>query len=205
MPQIEDIQEEVLTELCGTTNIASSLWGLFGGEGTGYINRTKKNVASTLKKAETFVEKRRAVYAGKSYASIRETVDETMQRLLKEMDLEEWKVTPRLRDDPEYAYQMALRAGRIAGKAYDRGSVDKRLATGNAEGFVGAVHDAHQKRIADTKTADKILGGAAPGAFDADIIRNDIQTNFDQELDQAAVSSSWMSNFDNMRRRADGN
>lgn len=179
MPQIEDIQEEVLTELFGTTNIASSLWGLFGGEGTGYINRTKKNVASTLKKADTFqqasgftsdrslndvdiptylrramekdlhgvkatvssvyhnpiavdtratpaeksdlrktgykvgppgsnklgqvgvqhdvlsastqaaAEKRRAVYAGKSYASIRETVDETVQRLLKEMDLEE--------------------------------------------------------------------------------------------------------------------
>lgn len=158
MTDFETIQEEVLTELFGTTNFASTIRGLFTGKTPdSALNPPKKildrklNAANRIQQASGFlndrslddvdiptylrqamskyadaskpeqsalrttgykagppghnklgkvgvqhdeidaaaakaaVEKRRAVYAGKSYASIRETLDQTIRRLLSEM------------------------------------------------------------------------------------------------------------------------
>lgn len=160
MINIEDLQEEVLNELFGTTNFASTIRGLFTGKTPdSALNPTKKvldrktNAANRIQQASGFlsdkslndvdiptflrkamekgadaskpeqsalratgyktgppgsnylgkvgtqhdeinaaaakaaVEKRRAVYAGKSYASIRETLDQTIRRLLSEMKI----------------------------------------------------------------------------------------------------------------------
>lgn len=159
MIEFETIQEEVLNELFGTTNFASTIRGIFTGKTPDTaLNPTKKvldrklNAANRIQHASGFLsdkslndvdiptflrkamekgadaskpeqsalrktgykvgppghnvygkvggaadtvsaetlaaaEKRRAVYAGKSYASIRETPDQTLNRLLKEMNL----------------------------------------------------------------------------------------------------------------------
>lgn len=159
MIEFETIQEEVLNELFGTTNFASTIRGIFTGKTPDTaLNPTKKvldrklNAANRIQQASGFLsdkslndvdiptflrkamekgadaskpeqsalrktgykvgppghnvygkvggaadtvsaetlaaaEKRRAVYAGKSYASIRETPDQTLNRLLKEMNL----------------------------------------------------------------------------------------------------------------------
>lgn len=159
MIEFETIQEEVLNELFGTTNFASTIRGIFTGKTPDTaLNPTKKvldrklNAANRIQRASGFLsdkslndvdiptflrkamekgadaskleqsalrktgykvgppghnvygkvggaadtvsaetlaaaEKRRAVYAGKSYASIRETPDQTLNRLLKEMNL----------------------------------------------------------------------------------------------------------------------
>jgi len=159
MIEFETIQEEVLNELFGTTNFASTIRGIFTGKAPDTaLNPTKKvldrklNAANRIQHASGFLsdkslndvdiptflrkamekgadaskpeqsalrktgykvgppghnvygkvggaadtvsaetlaaaEKRRAVYAGKSYASIRETPDQTLNRLLKEINL----------------------------------------------------------------------------------------------------------------------
>ena len=179
MANIEDIQEEVLNELFGTTNFASTLRGLFPANLFGNSSRPanpanerplpkrevdrKVNSANRIQQASGFLSdkslndvdiptflrqamvkgadaskpeqsalrstgykvgppgynkygkvggaidtvsaatmadaaKRKFVYANKSYASIRESQHQTIQRLLSEMKLEEWRVTPQLAD-----------------------------------------------------------------------------------------------------------
>ncbi len=239
MIEFETIQEEVLNELFGTTNFASTIRGIFTGKTPDTaLNPTKKvlnrklNTANRIQQASGFLsdkslndvdiptflrkamekgadaskpeqsalrktgykvgppghnvygkvggaadtvspeilaaaEKRRAVYAGKSYASIRETADQTVRRLLKEMRLNEWRITPKLANDPDYVHDAFMRTA----DAYD---AEKKAVGGNP------------RKARALKTAREFLGRVA-----------DIHYAKDAGMRDARDSASWQTNDDN--------
>lgn len=219
MIEFETIQEEVLNELFGTTNFASTIRGIFTGKTPDTaLNPTKKvldrklNAANRIQRASGFLsdkslndvdiptflrkamekgadaskpeqsalrktgykvgppghnvygkvggaadtvsaetlaaaEKRRAVYTGKSYASIRETPDQTVRRLLKEMQLNEWKITPQLADR-DYRQKVQDRAWKnyTSNLNNEDGRANpsrKTRALRTASQFITSIDDAH--------------------------------------------------------------
>lgn len=226
MINIEDLQEEVLNELFGTTNFASTMRGLFPANLFGNSSKPanpanerplpkkeierKVNSANRIQQASGFLSdkslndvdiptflrqamvkgadaskpeqaalrstgykvgppgsnkygkvggaadtvsaatmadaaKRRSVYANQSYASIRETQDQTIRRLLSEMKLQEWRVTPQLNNDPNYVHNAIMRTAdfRDAEKNSVGGKPRKVRALKTAIDFLGRVADAH--------------------------------------------------------------
>ena len=162
----------------------------------GHNNYGKVGGAVDTVGAETLAgaEKRKSVYASKSYASIRETADQTIKRLLEELRLEEWRITPQMRD-MEYAFSKADRAGYLVDKSIRQGSnYNKNLAASNASSFIDNIATAHADKEAELVQLD-LDSKLSPSEKES--AKANIHAGFETSLKNARANAHTSSEYDN--------